>query len=230
MRRIDLTGGTATGRRVAAAAAERLIPCTLELGGKTPVMVFEDCDIDEAVAGAVFASFVASGQTCVSAGRFLVQRNVYDKFVAAFAERTGALKVGDPASLSTDVGPVISPASLQRSQRFVDQAKAAGAHLLVGGGAPQLDAPLTLMTQRCTDRMIDANVALSHHFLEIAKTQRVRNVPSHAQQDHFKRIVQPLQHLGDARIQRCLWRECLLHRVAKAFFSTSNFTSPALMR
>ncbi len=143
MRRIDLTGGTATGRRVAAAAAERLIPCTLELGGKTPVMVFEDCDIDQAVAGAVFASFVASGQTCVSAGRFLVQRSVYDKFVAAFAERTGALKVGDPANLSTDVGPVISSASLQRSERFVDQAKAAGARLLVGGGAPRLDAPFT---------------------------------------------------------------------------------------
>ena len=72
MRHIDLTGGTATGRRVAAAAAERLVPCTLELGGKTPVIVFEDTPLDEAVAGATFAAFVAAGQTCVSASRFIV--------------------------------------------------------------------------------------------------------------------------------------------------------------
>jgi hypothetical protein len=78
--------------------------------------------------------------------------------------------------------------------------------------------------------MIDTNVTLGHHFLEIAKTRRVGNVPSHAQQDHFKRIVQPLQNLGDVRSKRRSWRHCLLHRVARAFSSASNFTSPTLMR
>src|ERR1700730_12741033 len=77
-------------------------------------------------------------------------------------------------------------------------------------------------------RMI-TNVALGHHFLEIAKTQRVGNVPSHTQQDHFKRIVQPLQNLSDVWSKRRSWRHCLLHRVARAFSSASNFTSPALM-
>src|SRR5260370_26350310 len=79
-------------------------------------------------------------------------------------------------------------------------------------------------------RMIDANVALSHHFLQITKTQRVANVPSHTQQNHFKRIVQALQNLGNARSKRRSWRQCLLHREAKAFSSASNFTSFALIR
>lgn len=133
VRRIDLTGGTATGRRVAAAAAERLVPCTLELGGKTPVIVFDDCDLDEAAAGAVFAAFVAAGQTCVSASRFLVQRGLYEQFIKRFASRTRALRVGDPADSSTDVGPVISAASRKRSEQFIVEAKAAGARLVIGG-------------------------------------------------------------------------------------------------
>ncbi|WFU06943.1 aldehyde dehydrogenase family protein (plasmid) [Rhizobium sp. CB3171] len=143
VRRIDLTGGTTTGRRVAAAAAERLVPCTLELGGKTPVVVFEDSDIEEAAAGAVFAAFVASGQTCVSAGRFLVQRPIYERFLDAFAKRAAALMVGDPADLATDVGPVISYVSLQRIERMIQHAKSAGARLVTGGAAPQFDGPLS---------------------------------------------------------------------------------------
>lgn len=142
VRRIDLTGGTATGRRVAAAAAERLVPCTLELGGKTPVLVFEDCDLDEAAAGAVFAAFVAAGQTCVSASRFLVQASIYERFVERFVARTQALRVGDPADPATDVGPVISAASRQRSERFIAEAQAAGARLLAGGRAPELGPQL----------------------------------------------------------------------------------------
>ncbi|WP_349963272.1 aldehyde dehydrogenase family protein [Rhizobium sp. ZPR3] len=143
VRRIDLTGGTTTGRRVAAAAAERLVPCTLELGGKTPVVIFDDCDIDEAAAGAVFSAFVASGQTCVSAGRFIVQRSVYDRFVEAFSARTATLKVGDPAELETDLGPVISYASLERVERMIANAKAAGARLVTGGAAPVFEGPLS---------------------------------------------------------------------------------------
>lgn len=142
VRRIDLTGGTTTGRRVAAAAAERLVPCSLELGGKTPVIVFEDSDIEQAAAGAVFASFVASGQTCVSAGRFLVQHSIYDRFITAFAARTVALKIGDPSDLNTDVGPLISRVACHRVERMIQQAIAAGAHLVFGGRAPHFEGPL----------------------------------------------------------------------------------------
>lgn len=133
---IDLTGGTATGKRVAAAAAERLVPCTLELGGKTPVLIFEDAAQDEAVAGALFSAFVAAGQTCVSGSRFLVQQSVYDRFVAAFAERVARLRLGDPSRPDTDVGPVISAQSRDRCLGFIEEAQAVGARLVAGGSLP----------------------------------------------------------------------------------------------
>lgn len=131
--RIDLTGGTTTGKRVAAAAAERLVPCTLELGGKTPVLIFEDAQQDQAVAGALFSAFVAAGQTCVSGSRFLVQQSIYDEFLKRFCERAARLQVGDPADPKTDVGPVISAASRDRCMAFIRDAKAEGARLAHGG-------------------------------------------------------------------------------------------------
>jgi len=140
--RIDLTGGTATGRRVAAAAAERLVPCTLELGGKTPVLVFADAPLEEAVAGALFSAFVAAGQTCVSGARFLVERSIYEPFLAALAARVAALRLGDPADMATDVGPVISAGSRDRCLGFIEEARTAGARLVAGGAPPALDARL----------------------------------------------------------------------------------------
>ncbi|MGB3831058.1 MAG: aldehyde dehydrogenase family protein [Mesorhizobium sp.] len=140
--RIDLTGGTATGRRVAAAAAERLVPCTLELGGKTPVLIFEDAKLDEAVAGALFSAFVAAGQTCVSGSRFLVQKSVYGDFLTRLSERVARLRIGDPADDTTDVGPVISAVSRDRCMRFIDVAKAEGARIACGGKPLSLEGPL----------------------------------------------------------------------------------------
>lgn len=133
IRRIDLTGGTATGRRVAAIAAENLVPCTLELGGKTPVVVFEDAPLDEAVAGALFAAFVASGQTCVSASRLLVARPIYEAFLDRLADRVKTLRVGDPADVDTHIGPVISSASQARCRDHIATARAEGARLIAGG-------------------------------------------------------------------------------------------------
>ncbi len=134
--RIDLTGGTATGKRVAAAAAERLVPCTLELGGKTPVLIFDDAAPDEAVAGALFSAFVAAGQTCVSGSRFLVQQSIYDRFVGAFADRVARLRLGDPSQMTTDVGPVISAQSRDRCFGFIEEARTVGARLVAGGTLP----------------------------------------------------------------------------------------------
>jgi len=136
VQRIDLTGGTATGRKVAAAAAERLVPCTLELGGKAPVIVAEDVDLDEAAAGAAFAAFVAAGQTCVSGTRFLVAKQVYPDFVERLSARARAIRVGDPADPATDMGPVISGDARDRCLDHVEAAKAAGARPTAGGGRP----------------------------------------------------------------------------------------------
>lgn len=137
VRRIDLTGGTATGRKVAASAGDRLVPCTLELGGKSPVVVFDDVDLEEAVAGALFAAFVASGQTCVSGARFLVAGSIYDAFVARFAERAAALRLGPPAETTTDVGPVISAEARDRCLHHIDTAVSEGARLISGGAPPE---------------------------------------------------------------------------------------------
>jgi acyl-CoA reductase-like NAD-dependent aldehyde dehydrogenase len=142
VRRIDLTGGTATGRKVAAAAAARLVPCTLELGGKTPVVIFEDSNIEQAAAGAVFAAFVASGQTCVSASRFIVAEAIYADFVAAFARRAKALRLGDPADPATDVGPLISSTSQARCFEHIERAQRQGARLVTGGDRPDLPSAL----------------------------------------------------------------------------------------
>ncbi len=134
--RIDLTGGTDTGKRVAAAAAERLVPCTLELGGKTPILVAEDANLEEAAAGATFAAFVAAGQTCVSGARILVAEPVYREFVDRLAARASALRIGDPADPVTDMGPVISAAARDRCLDHIKRASAAGARLVAGGGRP----------------------------------------------------------------------------------------------
>jgi acyl-CoA reductase-like NAD-dependent aldehyde dehydrogenase len=141
--RIDLTGGTKTGKRVAAAAAEKLTPCTLELGGKTPVIVAEDANLEEAAAGAAFAAFVATGQTCVSGTRFLVAEPLYEPFVKLFAARAAAIRVGDPADPLTEMGPVISAPALERCLDHIQSARAAGARLVAGGGTPKkLPAPI----------------------------------------------------------------------------------------
>lgn len=139
---IDLTGGTATGRKVAAVAAARLIPTTLELGGKTPIVIFDDVPLDEAVAGALFAAFVASGQTCVSGTRFLVADGIHDAFVESFGRRAAMLRIGAPDDPATDMGPVISANSKARCFAHISDALADGARLICGGTVPEMPASL----------------------------------------------------------------------------------------
>lgn len=138
---IDLTGGTSTGRKVAALAGERLVKSTMELGGKTPVVVCEDADLDAAIAGGLFSAFVASGQTCVSGARFIVHKTIYDRFVEGIAQRADAITIGDPMSDGTQIGPVISKTSQERCFRMIEQAKADGAVQVAGNGKIDLPAP-----------------------------------------------------------------------------------------
>ena len=132
IRFIDLTGGTNTGRKVAALAGQRLVRSTMELGGKTPVVVCEDAELDAAVAGGLFSAFVASGQTCVAGSRFIVHDSLYDAFVEKMAARADEIVLGDPMDLSTQMGPVICKASLDRCHRFIAEAKAQGARQVAG--------------------------------------------------------------------------------------------------
>ncbi|BFZ60298.1 hypothetical protein YB2330_001334 [Saitoella coloradoensis] len=131
--KIDLTGGTETGRAVCAAAGKNLIPVTAELGGKTPVLVFPDIEVERAVKGALFASFIAAGQTCITGSRIIIHEDIYDQFAASFVAKASALQIGDPLDAKTQVGTVINRAAIDRCQRFVDQAISEGGKLLCGG-------------------------------------------------------------------------------------------------
>lgn len=135
--KLDITGGTETGRIVAANAGRSLIPVTAELGGKAPVLVFDDADADQAVAGALFAAFIATGQTCVQGARVLVHRSRYDQVVDGLVARTRALRLGDPLDPDTQIGPLVSAAQRDKVADAVNRARAQKATVLCGGGVPE---------------------------------------------------------------------------------------------
>ncbi|RKN46823.1 succinic semialdehyde dehydrogenase [Streptomyces hoynatensis] len=130
---VSFTGSTRTGREVAQGAAARLIGAGLELGGKNPMLVLDDADLDRAAEGAVRACFSSAGQLCVSVERLYVQRDVADEFLRRFVERTRALRLGAPLDWGTDVGSLASGAQLATVERHVEDAVAHGARVLAGG-------------------------------------------------------------------------------------------------
>lgn len=132
---ICFTGSTATGRRVAAQAAERLIGTSLELGGKNPLLVLRDADVEKAAEGAVRAAFSNAGQLCVSIERMFVADQVYDRFVDRFVARTEALTLGATLEWGNDMGSLINESQLETVTRHVEDAVAKGAHVLAGGRA-----------------------------------------------------------------------------------------------
>ena len=102
--KIAFTGSDISGQKIYEAAARKIMPVTLELGGKSPNIVFEDADFEAAVMGAISGIFAATGQTCIAGSRLLVQRSIHDKFVKRLVEVAGAAKIGDPMSTETHVG------------------------------------------------------------------------------------------------------------------------------
>lgn len=134
--KVSFTGGTSTGRTLARQAADKLMPVSLELGGKSPTIVFEDADIDLAIAGVLFGIFSSSGQSCIAGSRLFVQRAIYDDFVARLVQATQALKVGDPMDPETQVAPLVHPDHRDGVAQMVAQAVADGAQVLCGGAAP----------------------------------------------------------------------------------------------
>ena len=129
---VSFTGSVATGRSVQAAAARNTIPVTLELGGKSPQLIFADADLDAAVGFVVKAAIQNAGQTCSAGSRLLIERSIYGSFVAKVAERFGALIVG-PALDDRDVGPIVNARQRDRVVGMIDAAKAAGAAVLAEG-------------------------------------------------------------------------------------------------
>ena len=136
--KVSFTGGTEVGRQVAVAAAARFARCTVELGGKTPVIIFADTPVAAAVQGAAFGAFIGAGQTCIAGSRFLVQAPIYDAFVAAFAGAAQAIRIGNPSDASTQLGPVISAEARDRVLGYVALGVQEGARLVTGGRAAQV--------------------------------------------------------------------------------------------
>ena len=131
--KLVFTGSVATGKKIAAAAAERLLPVVLELGGKDPMLVLDDADVDVASSAAVWGAFVNAGQACLSVERCYVHRSLYESFAKACAEKTKKLRVGNGMDSHTDVGPMIHEQQLQIVESHVEDAKARGARVLTGG-------------------------------------------------------------------------------------------------
>ncbi len=136
IRRIAFTGGPETARHVVRASAENFAQLSLELGGKSANIVFDDAELESAVNGVVAGIFAASGQSCVAGARLLVEDGIYDRFVAALTERMARIRIGDPIDPESDMGPMATEAQLGVVERMVAEAKAEGATVLAGARRP----------------------------------------------------------------------------------------------
>lgn len=134
--RVAFTGGVDAARHVVANTAANFAHVSLELGGKSPMLVFEDADLQGAVNGAVAGNFGATGQSCVAGSRVFVQSGIYDQFMAELVDRAGAIRIGDPLDADTQVGPLATEAQRQNIERVVKTSVEQGATVHAGGGVP----------------------------------------------------------------------------------------------
>lgn len=134
VRKIAFTGSDATGRAINETAAKSFKRVTLELGGKSPNIVFDDANLDDAVNGAVSGIFAATGQTCIAGSRLLLQENIHDKFMDKLIALAKTARMGDPMSMETQVGPITTRPQYEKVLSYIDVAKTEGAKLALGGG------------------------------------------------------------------------------------------------
>ncbi|OGG54767.1 MAG: salicylaldehyde dehydrogenase [Candidatus Handelsmanbacteria bacterium RIFCSPLOWO2_12_FULL_64_10] len=145
VKRINFTGSTVVGRTIAKRAAEHLKPCLLELGGKAPLVVLEDADLDEAVKAAAFGAFMNQGQICMSTERIIVVDAVADEFARRFAAKAASMPAGDPREGNTPLGVVIDQKTVTRVNALIDDAAAKGASVIAGGKGESVVMPATVV-------------------------------------------------------------------------------------
>lgn len=134
--KVTFTGGTSTGRHLAHVAADKLMPITLELGGKSPTIVFDDADIERALQGVLYGIFSSSGQSCIAGSRVFVHRSIFETFTNRLVERARKLRLGPGTDPRSDVAPMITRSHRDTVARMVDAAVDAGATVLCGGAVP----------------------------------------------------------------------------------------------
>jgi succinate-semialdehyde dehydrogenase / glutarate-semialdehyde dehydrogenase len=159
VRKLTFTGSTGVGRILLRQAADQVMKCSMELGGNAPFIVFDDADLDAAVAGAMMSKFRNNGQTCVCANRIYVQAGVYDAFAAKLQAAVANTKVGDGLSEAVDFGPLISAKAMTKVEEHIADAKAKGAKVEIGGNRHALGGNFfepTILTG-VTDKMLVTN-------------------------------------------------------------------------
>ena len=159
IRKVSLTGEVGTGKAVMADAAGTLKHVTLELGGKSPLLIFEDADIENAVSGALLANFYSAGEVCSNGTRVFVQRRIKDAFVKRLVDRVARMRIGDPLDPGTQIGALISPEHMEKVLGYIARGRAEGARVLTGGarvtGGPLARGSFVSPTvfDRCADDM-----------------------------------------------------------------------------
>ncbi|WP_127524466.1 betaine-aldehyde dehydrogenase [Mesorhizobium sp. Z1-4] len=136
--KISLTGSVPTGRKVMATAGGQLKHATMELGGKSPIVVFDDADIENAIGGAMLGNFYSTGQVCSNGTRVFVQSGIRQRFLERLVERTKAIRIGDPLDPDTQMGPLINRDQREKVTSYIEIGRQEGAELLAGGGTPSM--------------------------------------------------------------------------------------------
>ncbi len=164
VRMVNFTGSTNVGRIIGVQAAQHLKPAVLELGGKNPLIILEDADLDLALDASVFGAFMNSGQICMCTDRIIIHKNLVEAFVPRYVDRVRALPVGDPTDPATIVGPLINRRGAQRVSALVKDAAAKGASLLTGDGAIEGSNGTLIRPVVLTDVIPDMDIYASEIF------------------------------------------------------------------
>ncbi|WP_172861775.1 aldehyde dehydrogenase [Halopenitus persicus] len=171
--KLSFTGSTAVGRQIGQTAGDRLVPVSLELGGKSPNIVFADANLDNAVNGVIKGIFAASGQTCVAGSRVLVSEEIYDEFIERFVSRTSEIKLGDPLDPETEMGPIAFSDQWKKVKEYIDLGRSEGAEIAFGGSQPQrLAGDLFIEPTILTDVDSEMRVAQEEIFGPVASVIR----------------------------------------------------------
>lgn len=231
-RAISFTGGTATGRIVAATAAPMFKKISLELGGKNPTIIFADCDFEKAVDGAVRAAFTNQGEICLCGSRILIQDSIYDQFMTRFVHAVNTLQVGDPSHPDTRVGALVSASHRAKVARYVDLGIQEGGTVLCGGGTPSLPAELengnylqpTVIdglpsNSRTATEEIFGPVVTTHPFSSISECiEKANEVEYGLAASIWTQDITRAHHVAHALDTGMVWINCWLKRDLRAPF------------
>lgn len=186
--KVSLTGSVPTGQKVYAAAGAAVKHVTMELGGKSPLIIFDDADIEDAVGGALLANFYSAGQVCSNGTRVFVQKSLREKFVTRLIERTKAIKLGDPLDEATQMGPLVSKAQLDKVCAYIEIGLKGGATLAYGGNKLDIDNGYYLeptIFTNVTDEMVIAREEIFGPVMAVLDFDTEEEVISRANNSEF---------------------------------------------